>query len=1524
MSHDMMPPYIAFECDGLGFVQEIIRDDFGLAELIPGQTLGQLVDSNSRVRLLNFLVELRGQGAAFDWEMYIPINGQVDPMRIAGALDQGSMVIVFAHTLLDALTILDGLVKNNDEQATPLRTVIEAQMQSIHAHNETIDSIYNEISRMNNELVTVQHELARKNAELQRLNLEIGGMNKELDLRLEKRTSELEQNQKSQQELLINYRIVADNTYDWEYWMDADEQYLYTSPSCKRISGYEAKDFLNNPDLLMQIIHPDDLPAWQKHRNEELLEKIETQIEFRIRRANGTTCWIGHVCQPVYDDQGRFLGSRGTNRDITEIKRAEQELRTSETQFKTLFQNINSSASLYEVILDEIDCPCDYRFIAVNPEYEKSIGIKASELVGKSLLGVFPMTEPFWLEKFSQVNLTGKPERIENYSREVNKYFEMIVYAPQKGQMALIGSDITERKRADGQREALLEIMQGLAVTQDLQEILALIHHSIVKVISAENFFVVFHNKETGLFEEVYAVDQHDPPAPPSRLDKSITAYVYRSQKPLIMTQELFDDLVAQGEVELVGTNSPSWLGAPLTTPEGTIGVIAVQDYEPPNRYSEQDKEFLAYIASQVALAIERKLTDEALRQSEERFRKLSEDMPVYIDTFLPDGTLTYANAALAAMTGISAAEMVGLNLFAMLSTEDRKTVKTHLGLLMPDHPIETHEQHYQTPEGDARWQQWINRAFFDAGGQLLFYQAIGQDITEQKIAEEALKESNEKLEQLFELLPVGISVLDRERKIVKTNPALEKILGVSREGMRCGDYEQRRYFRPDGSLMPTEELASSRILRGETRVLHVETGVEKEDGVLVWTDVSAVASPFSDWSVVIVTADITERKRTEMALSESEIKYRRIMETAMEGILVLDRQDQIVLINPQTASMFGYTVEAMIGQKLESFVAEEERGNYQTQRNLRRQGKNAIFERFFRRKDGEKFWTLVSANAIMDAEGRFEGSLGMLTDITGRKQAEEALRQSEEKYRHLIENSHDIIYTLTAEGVFTFVSPAWTVLLGHLPSHVVGQSFQQFVHTDDIAGCMAWLKKVIETDSRQEGVEYRVRHLDGSWYWHTSSAVPIKDETGATIGFEGTARDITERKQAEEALRLETIFNHAIFNSVPGVLYLYDEQGHLLRWNKKHEEMTGYSSAELDHFYILDWYKDEPEDIDRVSKGIQKALTEGFATAEANLITKSGSKILFDFTAARLDIGDKVYYTGIGIDITARRKIEKQVEADQVELQHLLAEAEHSRRMLLSVVEDQREAEEQIQLLNTELEERVADRTAQLTAANQELEAFSYSVSHDLRAPLRSLDGFSALLLSDYGGVLDEQGQNFLHRIQEASRRMGELINDLLDLSRVTRTEMSFHPVDLSKLAQAIADELSAQDPQRRVAFDISDNIVVEGDPDLLKIVLENLLNNAYKFTGQRQQAAIQVGMLEQTGECIYFVRDNGTGFNMEHADKLFAPFQRLHSIKEYPGTGIGLSIVQRIITRHGGRIWPESEIGQGATFYFTLKNRD
>jgi PAS domain S-box-containing protein len=248
--------------------------------------------------------------------------------------------------------------------------------------------------------------------------------------------------------------------------------------------------------------------------------------------------------------------------------------------------------------------------------------------------------------------------------------------------------------------------------------------------------------------------------------------------------------------------------------------------------------------------------------------------------------------------------------------------------------------------------------------------------------------------------------------------------------------------------------------------------------------------------------------------------------------------------------------------------------------------------------------------------------------------------------------------------------------------------------------------------------------------------------------------------------------------------------------------------------------------------------------------------------------------------------------------------------------ITERKKDEEKIRGLNEELKHKVV----QLESANQELEAFSYSVSHDLRSPLRSIDGFSLALLEDYAGKLDAEGRDHLDRVRGATQRMAQLIDDLLKLSRVTRMEMKRERVNLSVVATQIAGRLRNSRPDRTAEFMVADDLIAFGDERLLTVVLENLFANALKFSEKKSQTVIEFGATLLDGKAVYFVRDNGAGFDMAYADKLFNPFQRLHQETEFPGTGIGLATVKRIVNRHGGRVWIEGEVEKGATVYFTL----
>ena len=371
---------------------------------------------------------------------------------------------------------------------------------------------------------------------------------------------------------------------------------------------------------------------------------------------------------------------------------------------------------------------------------------------------------------------------------------------------------------------------------------------------------------------------------------------------------------------------------------------------------------------------------------------------------------------------------------------------------------------------------------------------------------------------------------------------------------------------------------------------------------------------------------------------------------------------------------------------------------------------------------------------------------------------------------------------------------------------------------------------------------------------------------------------------------------------------------------------VEAYTKAMLN---ILEDMVDEKERLEETQRAMiniledasqEKALMEQMQKAVLNILDDAAQEktLLEDTQKAVLNIledstGEKTFMEEM------QRAVLNILEDFTGEKERL----EDAQRAVLNILEDIDVERDKAETANRELREafeslRRAKEAAD--AANRELEAFSYSVSHDLRAPLRAIDGFSLALLNNYQGLLDDRGGDYLRRVRGATQRMAQLIDDLLKLSRLTRGELIIGEVDLSALAQEVAAELRKAQPERQVSLHIAAGLTGMCDPHLLKVVLENLLGNAWKFTGRKEGAAIEFGADEAGGATAFFVRDNGAGFDMTYADKLFVTFQRLHLEKEYPGTGIGLSLVQRIIRRHGGKVWAEGKVGQGATFYFTL----
>jgi PAS domain S-box-containing protein len=413
------------------------------------------------------------------------------------------------------------------------------------------------------------------------------------------------------------------------------------------------------------------------------------------------------------------------------------------------------------------------------------------------------------------------------------------------------------------------------------------------------------------------------------------------------------------------------------------------------------------------------------------------------------------------------------------------------------------------------------------------------------------------------------------------------------------------------------------------------------------------------------------------------------------------------------------------------------------------------------------------------------------------------------------------------------------------------------------------------------ERVAYELRKPESGGDRHFAIKYePTKVEGEVTLVIV-VVTDITENKRAEEAQRATEARYRTLFDCAPIGIVIADTEGYWLDANASMCQMLGYAYDELIGLHASKIVA--PEDIPNIEPALSRVKAKLDHHRDGQFRRRDGSIFPTEIHATLMPDGNMV---GMIRDISERKR-----------------------------------AQQEIQELNIGLEQRVVERTTELEAANKELEAFSYSVSHDLRAPLRAVDGFSQAVLEDYGAQLPEEGRRDLQTIREGAQRMGVLIDDLLRFSRLSRSPLNKQVVNVGKLVGNVLESLNSQRDGRQVDIRVGDLPACEGDGALLNQVWVNLISNALKYTRRRELAVIEIGCKLENDENVYFVRDNGAGFDMRYVNKLFGVFQRLHRADQFEGTGVGLAIVQRIVHRHGGRIWAEAALNQGATFYFTLK---
>jgi len=772
---------------------------------------------------------------------------------------------------------------------------------------------------------------------------------------------------------------------------------------------------------------------------------------------------------------------------------------------------------------------------------------------------------------------------------------------------------------------------------------------------------------------------------------------------------------------------------------------------------------------------------------------------------------------------------------------------------------------------------EWNYMPLYDESGEFNGVLAIAQDVTERMRMVEALEVSEERYRQIFAATPLPMWVADAyEPRFLAVNEAAVKKYGYSRdefERMTAIDLQAEEY---------RDAVVQQLRGRDPTKPMNFIRQHVTKYGERITAEITAQPFQFGGQQArLIVANDVTDRVRAQQALENSEARFRAIFEQASVGIAIreLSEHPRFLRVNRKLCEILGYAEDELLTMTTTGLTAAEDAESTQMINLRLLSGELGHYSRRkrYRRKDGRIIWVNLSVSRLDEGVqgGRVGYLLSVIEDITDQVESEARMIESEARYRQIFALAPLPMYLRDEDTLqFIDVNKAFHEMYGYTREEMLGMTLidiqtpagRERYRRTPFARPMEAVERLQKQHARRNGELIDVEI-------HSYPTMLAERKVRLVL-----VRDMTEQLNMERLLRDNESRLRAIADNVPAVIAFFDGDGALQ-----------YSNFAYDR-----WFGDTRDDrpgsrtcSEGITPLLRRALDGDEVTTERVLETRAGQRVVrLTLIPHRKEVGGVEGAYLMGYDLT-----------------------------------DFRRAEAEVRHLNAELEQRVEQRTRALAAANRELESFSYSVSHDLRAPLRTIDGFSQILIDEYADVLDEAGKGYLERVRAGSQRMAKLIDDLLELARVTRRDLQVRSCDLTAMAHEIIRDLRSTEPDRHVNIRVAEGMQVAADEGLLRVALDNLLRNAWKFTSLETATVIEVGCNQvNEGTRTFFVRDNGVGFDMAYVDKLFGAFQRLHSETEFQGTGIGLALVQRVIRRHGGQVWAEAEPKSGATFYFSM----
>jgi PAS domain S-box-containing protein len=768
----------------------------------------------------------------------------------------------------------------------------------------------------------------------------------------------------------------------------------------------------------------------------------------------------------------------------------------------------------------------------------------------------------------------------------------------------------------------------------------------------------------------------------------------------------------------------------------------------------------------------------------------------------------------------------------------------------------------------------------------------IARDMTERIQTGEALRLSDARYRALIQALPAALYLTDERGRITLYNKAATALWGREPEvgkDLWCGSW---KIYRPDGTPLPLEECPMAVTLRQGRAIRGEEIVIERADGTR--RHVMPHPEPMYADGVVIgainMLIDVTDLHLAERAKAH----LAAIVMSSEDAIVSKNLQGIVTSWNGAAERLFGYTAEEMIGQPVSRLIPPDRHDEEPSI--LERIGRGESIEHYEtirRRKDGTHLPISLTVSPLIDHHGKIIGVSKIARNITEQKRVEESLRENEERLRTLADNISQFAWTADSTGWVFWYNRRWYEYTGTTFEEMQGWGWEKVHHPEHLDRVVKKWRQAQATGEPWEDT-FPLRGLDGNYRWFLSRALPIRNAEGRIVQWFGTNTDVTEQREAEAALgESEQRYRTTFANAAVGIAHVGID-GRWLGVNDAVCRITGYGREEL----LMKPFAEitHPDDLDPEWANARRLLAGECATysMEKRYIRKEGGLTWIQLTVSLQpdEAGSPQDFICIIEDITTRKQAED-------------ALLERDRAL-------------------TAVNEALKKQTMALAEANKELEGFSYSVSHDLRAPLRTIDAFSRILEEDHGLHLNDDARRSISIVRKAVGQAGELIDDLLEFSKLGRQGMNFRLVKMMDLAREAADDLRILQEGRQIDLTIGDLPSCWGDRRFLKLVWINLLTNAFKYTKHRNESRIEVGWMPDDARSetvIYYVKDNGIGFNKAYAHKLFGVFQRLHRKEDFDGTGVGLAVVQRIVQRHDGRVWAEGKEDDGATFFFSLR---